>query len=156
VAGIKWNTIYQAVAFIALVYGLYYTYRQLRDKKPRLRVDFERVYFPKEGLISRPTPNLTIRLRNLTERAIKIQQTLFVDKNKRRFVLPNNWKTVDEIPAQDQRSFVVSVPQFEKWAKAVNISEPKKGRFVLIDGTGEEHKSWKVKDWMSMAPAKLP
>ncbi len=52
----------------------------------------------------------------------------------------------------DQRTFVVSVPQFEKWAKEVKISQPEKGRFVLVDGTGRDHKSWKVKDWMSMAP----
>jgi hypothetical protein len=158
----SWETISKVVGFIALVLGIIYTLRQLWDKKPRLRVDFERTFFPHPSghthpdAMSYPTPNLTIRLRNLTERTIKIEKTCFVDGAKRIFKLPNNWQTVDEVPAHDHRKFVISVPDFEKWAKDARMTQPEKGRFVLTDGRGRPHKSEKLKDSMSMAPSKLP
>ena len=157
-----WDTFNKFVVFFGLVLGIYYTLRQLRDKKPRLRIDFERTFFPHTsghsppGAMSYPIPNLTIRLRNLTERNIKIEKTCFVDGEKRIFVVPKNWKTVDEVPAHDHRAFVISVPEFEKWVKDSRMARPEKGRFVLTDGTGRPHKSEKLKESLSMAPVKLP
>jgi hypothetical protein len=157
-----WDTFNKVVVFFGLVLGIYYTIRQLYDKKPRLRVDFERAYFPHPsghtplGSIAYPTPSLTVKLRNLTERTIKIEKTCFVDGGKQMFVVPTNWKTVTEIPAHDYRTFVVSVPEFEKWSKSAKMYRPEKGRFVLVDGIGKAHKSTKLKDSLSMAPSKLP
>ena len=151
-----------AIAGLALIVSFFTLYLQRRDRKPRLRVEFERSYFPNpsgeypRGTIAHPTPSLTIRLRNPTERAIKIQQTCFVDGKKRTFVLPSNWKTVDRIPSHDHRAFSVSVPEFEKCSKEVKMVRPEKGKFVLVDGTGKEHKSLSLGDALSMEPSMLP
>ena len=112
-----------AIAALALVVSLFTLFLQRRDKKPRLLIEFERAFFPNPsgdappGSMARPSPNLTVRLRNPTERTIKIQKTCFVDGKKRIFVLPSNWKTVERIPSHDHRAFNVSAPEFEKWSK---------------------------------------
>ncbi len=112
-----WST---GIAALALIVSFFTLYLQRRDRKPRLLIEFERAYFPNptgenpRGSIGHPTPSLTIRLRNPTERTIKIHQTCFVDGKKQTFVLPDNWKTVDRIPSHDHRSFNISVPEFEK------------------------------------------
>ena len=158
----SWDIIYKVVGFIAVVVGIYWTFRQIHDKSPRLRVDFERTCFPpdsgvvRSGDIARPIPSLTIRLRNLTERKITIEKTCFIDAKKQLFVVPNTWKTVSEIPPHDHRTFVVSVPEFEKWSKDTKMFRPEKGRFVLVDAIGKRHKSWKLKKSLSMEPMKLP
>src|SRR5437899_1526069 len=167
---IKWTDVWSTwIAVLALSVSVLNSigvfvafYLQRRDKKPRLRVEFERTYFPLSergpagGNIAHPIPSFTIRLRNPTEKTIRIQQTSFVGGKKHTFIVPNNWKTVDEIPSHDHRAFAVSVIEFEKWAKLMRMTQPEKGRFVLIDAIGNEHKSWKVGDSLSMAPTKLP
>ncbi len=41
-------------------------------------------------------------------------------------------------------------------SKEVRIVRPEKGRFVLVDGIGKEHKSFRLGDALSMEPSKLP
>lgn len=84
----KWDIVYKIGALIGVIFGIYYSLRQLGDKKPRLMVSIEQKYVslsikgPTGGNTLQPVPGFKIYARNPTEKLIKIEKTVFVDGKK--------------------------------------------------------------------------
>ena len=151
------DLLYRVGTLLALFLGFYNFYLQRKDKRPRLRLGIERSYYPSmEGVsggdLLHPVPGFVIRARNVTERKITIEATYFLDGNKRRFRLPDNWTMVTEIPAQESRTFNVSFSKLEEWFSQAGIEEKGKGRFILADGSGREYKTERIGHHLSQGP----
>lgn len=146
------------ISFLALILAGLSLYLQRRDKRPRLRLGIEQRYVPSYkpdeygGSVLHPVPGFTIRARNLTERKIKVEATLFRDGSKKLLHVPDNWKVIEEIPPQESRTFDVSLTKLHDWLDDLGIQDRGKGRFVLIDGTGKEYKTEKVRRYLNQNP----
>lgn len=151
------NVITWILSLVALALATLSLYLQRKDKRPNLQLGIERSYYPSmEGVsggdLFHPVPGFVIRARNVTERKITIEATYFLDGNKERFRLPDNWTVITEIPAQESRTFNVSFSKLDQWLSQVGIEEKGKGRFVLADGSGKEYKTKKIGPHLSQGP----
>lgn len=146
------------ISVAAVGVAVFSRFLQRIDKKPGLMVLLERkdVSIPKKdtagNTIMETSPSFTIRLRNQTETTLKVESIQFVDGNKIVFMLPPEWETVSEIPPHGSRTLVLSVIEFEKWARVVNPFKPAKGRFVITDSLANQYKTRKLGNSISLEP----
>ena len=149
------------ISIIALLMSGLSLYFQRKDKKPRLIVALERgfVELPKKegdrATTYNPFPDLNIHVRNPTERTVKVISIHFTDSEKRNWVLPKKWVALDEVPPHDRRTLKLSLIEFEKWAKGLNISNPEKGKFVVTDALSYEYETPKLGN-ISLEPTSKP
>lgn len=136
-------------------------YYQRKDKRPRLVVALERgfVELPERdfhgGKIYQPLPELNINVHNPTERIVKVISIHFTDSEKRNWILPKKWTALDEVPPHDRRTLKISLVEFEKWAKGVNITNPEKGKFVVTDALSYEYETPRLGN-ISLQPTSKP
>lgn len=136
-----------AISVLALTVSSLSLYFQRKDKRPRLIVALERGFMeiPKNDgdkeKTYRPFPDLNIHVRNPTERIVKIVSVHFTDSEKRNWVLPKKWVALDEVPSHDRRTLRISLVEFEKWARGVNIAKPEKGKFVVTDALSNQYET---------------
>lgn len=163
---LKWNEVWGIwIATSALVvsvinsFGLLISfYIQRCDRRPRLRVNFVKAYVHVSkkdevgGTILYPVPGFKIDARNTTDKTIKVDSVYFLDAKKNIFELPKDWERITDIPSHEKRTMNISIMKFNEWAKIVKPYRPEKGRFVVEDALGNEHKTEKLGDTLSLEP----
>src|SRR5687767_9423832 len=133
------------ISLFALAISGLSLYLQRRDKRPRLKVSLVqghiKFHTPNNeiGAIERPLPGFKIIARNPTERTIKVESIVFVDREKRRYALPGDWPSITEVPPHERITIDMSIPKINDWVTAVGVSRPEKGYFLLTDHLANEY-----------------
>ena len=149
------------ISLFALAISSLSLYLQRRDKRPRLTVALQQGHIKfhvpdkQTGGIERPLPGFRIIARNPTERTIKVESIVFVDREKRRYALPSDWPRITEVPPHERITIDMSIPKLNDWVTAVGVPRPEKGYFLLTDHLANEYKTPTLGKGIVLSPDEL-